>query len=139
MKMEFENNLSFTDYSLESINISYTNIEIIIELENRYKIECENFISIDYIGQWDENIIDNIFVTSEDELIDLAKRKIQKNNNIHKNTPRGKAAQGHFYKPHKYQISINHIFFKNQRTYNPLSNPLLKLLVGALHKMGTVH
>lgn len=80
--MEFENNLSFTDYSLESINISYTNIEIIIELENRYKIECENFISIDYIGQWDENIIDNIFVTSEDELIDLAKRKIQKNNNI---------------------------------------------------------
>ncbi len=78
--MEFENNLCFTDYSLESINIDYTNIEIIIELEKRYKIKCKNFISINYIGQWDENIIDSIFVTSEDELIDLTKCKIQKNN-----------------------------------------------------------
>ncbi|MBR4824816.1 MAG: hypothetical protein IKZ86_08445 [Spirochaetaceae bacterium] len=80
--MEFENNLCFRDYSLESINIDYTNIEITIELEKRYKIICENFMSISYIGQWDENIIDNIFVTSEDELIDLTKQKIVKNNNI---------------------------------------------------------
>ena len=80
--MKFKNKLCFTDYSLEAINIDYTNIEIIIELEKKYKIKCENFMSISYIGQWDENIIDSIYVTSEDELIDLTKQKILKNNNI---------------------------------------------------------
>ena len=59
------------DYSLEKITIDYDNIVLDLELDNIFKsIVFENFIAIEYIGQWDENIIKSIFLVDDCEFIE---------------------------------------------------------------------
>ncbi|MBP3365463.1 MAG: hypothetical protein J6K96_00560 [Treponema sp.] len=80
--MKFENDSDFADYSLEEIKIDYDKIAIEIRREKKYRIDCLHFLAISYIGQWDENIIENVFITENDDFIAEVKSKIKKNNNI---------------------------------------------------------
>lgn len=80
--MQFEQAVDFADYSLEEIRIDYADIQIVCAHEKKCVIRCVNFIAISYIGQWDENIIDEIFITRDDELIEESRRKVRQNNDI---------------------------------------------------------
>ncbi len=72
------------DYSLEKITIDYDNIVLDLELDNILKsIVFENFIAIEYIGQWDENIIKSITVVDDCEFVKKALDNIKNNNDIH--------------------------------------------------------
>ncbi|MBE6814057.1 MAG: hypothetical protein E7522_01265 [Ruminococcaceae bacterium] len=69
------------DYSLEKITIDYDNIVLDLELDNILKsIVLENFIAIEYIGQWDENIIKSISLVDDCEFIEKTLNKIKNNN-----------------------------------------------------------
>lgn len=43
---------------------------------------CCDFIGIEYLGQWDENVIGNISVEENTSLTKTTLEKIKKNNNI---------------------------------------------------------
>ena len=69
------------DCSLEKITIDYDNIVLELELDNVLKsIVFENFIAIEYIGQWDENIIKSISLVGDCEFIETTLNKINNNN-----------------------------------------------------------
>ena len=69
------------DYSLEKITIDYDNIVLDLELDNIFKsIVFENFIAIEYIGQWDENIIKSISLVDDCAFIEKTLNKIKNNN-----------------------------------------------------------
>ncbi len=69
------------DCSLEKITIDYNNIILDLELDNILKsIVFENFIAIEYIGQWDENIIKSISLVDDCEFIEKILIKIKNNN-----------------------------------------------------------
>lgn len=65
------------DSAIDKITIEYNNI--IIELETDAGIKkmiLMNYIAFDYIGQWDENIVEAIYVESENDIIEKALKKI---------------------------------------------------------------
>ena len=69
------------DYSIEKITIDYDNIVLDLELDDIFKsVVFENFIAMEYIGQWDENIIKSIVVVDDCEFIDKALDNIKNNN-----------------------------------------------------------
>ena len=71
------------DSSLENIVIGYNDITIKIEREDKtILLKCANFIGIEYLGQWDENIIKRIYVDDNCDIIEKAKKSIAVNNNI---------------------------------------------------------
>lgn len=70
------------DSSLEKIVIEYNDIIAEIELDEKiYKIIFKNYIAINFIGQWDENIIKDIYEDPNNDLIATALAKISLNNN----------------------------------------------------------
>lgn len=65
------------DSSIEKIVIEYN--DIILELETDVgtkKIIFNNYIAIDYIGQWDENIVDAIYEEYDNDIIKSALQKV---------------------------------------------------------------
>ena len=69
------------DSSIENIVIEYNNV--IVELETDIgikKIVLMNYIAFDYIGQWDENIVDAIYEERENDIINYALKKINECN-----------------------------------------------------------
>ncbi len=65
---EYINNNSWDDYILESISIDYEKAVINISLDNKaIKINCNNFIGIEYLGQWDESVIGSISLYENDD------------------------------------------------------------------------
>lgn len=80
--VRYINELNWHDCSLNSILIDYSNIIINLEQPDAKNIslKCVNFIGITYLGQWDENIVDNIkIVTSSPEIYNSI-RIIEENN-----------------------------------------------------------
>lgn len=72
--------IGFSDYSLADIIIDYNNVVINIKDDDAFEIICKNFIGLDYIGQWDENIISDIEIYDSDIFIDQSKEVIAQNN-----------------------------------------------------------
>ena len=74
-------NIPWEDSYLDEIVINYS--KIIIKISSEYmglkKIVCEEFISIKYIGQWDENIINTIDVTSNSDFINESLQLVKDN------------------------------------------------------------
>ena len=84
IKMQFNeyNKNMWHDSSIEKIVIEYN--EITVELDTYIgvkKIRFINYISFDYIGQWDENIIECIYEEGDNDVIKNALNKVNKNNN----------------------------------------------------------
>ncbi len=70
------------DTSLERIVIDYNDIVVEIDIEEKTtKLICCNFIGIEYLGQWDENIIKSITISEDNALIYNTKKKIKFFNN----------------------------------------------------------
>lgn len=70
------------DSSIEKIVIAYN--DIVVELEtdtNIKKIILENYIAIEYVGQWDENIVESIYEEQNSDLIQRALSKVNLYNN----------------------------------------------------------
>ena len=69
------------DSSLDRITIDYDNIVVEMEVDDKVvRLICCNYIGIEYLGQWDENIIRKISLSNDSELILLAKNKIKSPN-----------------------------------------------------------
>lgn len=82
--MLFENfdNTAWHDSSIEEIIVKYN--DIIVELETdvgMQRIIFNNYIALDYIGQWDENIVDAIYEEKNSDIIGYALEKISTCNN----------------------------------------------------------
>lgn len=74
------NNMEWHDYVLDGIIIDYDTVLIKVSLRNVCtEIMCENFIGIQYLGQWDESVIKDISVDVEHELCQNARRIVKKN------------------------------------------------------------
>lgn len=70
------------DSSLERIVIEYNDITVELETDaSLRKIVFKNYIAFDYIGQWDENIVEDIYEEKNNDLIKGALRKIDACNN----------------------------------------------------------
>ena len=70
------------DSSIEKIVIKYN--DIIAELETDTgirRIIFKNYIAFDYIGQWDENIVEAIYEEKNNDIIERALNKITACNN----------------------------------------------------------
>lgn len=77
------NNKNWNDYLLENININYEEAIVVLSLDDKVlEIVCNNFISIKYIGQWDESIIKKIYINEEDEFCKESRMVVKKNNPI---------------------------------------------------------
>ena len=65
------------DSSIDRIVIEYNDIVIFLETDNRTeKIIFKNYIAIDYIGQWDECIVESIYEESDNDIIQNALKKV---------------------------------------------------------------
>lgn len=65
------------DSSIEKIVIEYN--DIVLELDTdagTKKIIFKNYIAMDYIGQWDENIVDAIYEENDNDIIKSALQKV---------------------------------------------------------------
>lgn len=82
--IQYFNENSWNDFLLDKILIDYSNIYVhmLTPKDSLLQIQCCNFIGINYIGQWDENIIKDIHISRDSCLIDNALKKIGKNNSI---------------------------------------------------------
>ena len=70
------------DSSLERIVIEYNDITVELETDACLrKIVFKNYIAFDYIGQWDENIVEAIYEEKNNDLIKGALSKIDACNN----------------------------------------------------------
>lgn len=80
--IDYINENSWNDFSLDTILIDYSDIwvRILTPKESQLKIKCCNFVGIDYLGQWDENIIRDIHISKDSHLIDNVLNKINQNN-----------------------------------------------------------
>lgn len=75
------NNMHWNDFLLESISIDYDKIVIVTSLDDKIiEIICKNFISIQYLGQWDENVISTIKVFEDDYFCKESRLIVDKNN-----------------------------------------------------------
>lgn len=81
--MIFSNKRAWHDSSIEKIIIEYN--KIIVELETDSGIQdiiFENYIAFDYIGQWDENIVDAIYEENDSLLVESVLERIIAINDI---------------------------------------------------------
>ena len=70
------------DSSLEKIVIEYKDIIAELETDNvTRRIVFKNHIAIDYIGQWDENIVESIYEEKNEDIIKNALEKVNAYNN----------------------------------------------------------
>ena len=77
--IEIINNNCFADWSTNTITVDYDNVVVVIEelySASKFSIHCMNFIGIAYIGQWDENIIEDIFIERKGDLLDCSIKKV---------------------------------------------------------------
>lgn len=69
------------DSSLEKIVIEYNDIIAELETDNVIRrIIFKNYIAIDYIGQWDENIVESIYEEKNEDIIKKALEKVNNSN-----------------------------------------------------------
>lgn len=75
------NQLNWVDSFLSDISIKSNNIQmrIIAEGSVTYKILFAEYIAFEYIGHWDESIIESIQANLQGELIEKALVKVKKN------------------------------------------------------------
>lgn len=84
IKMKSENcgNEAWHDSSVEKIIIEYNDITAIIETNSEEKrIVFKNYIALEYIGQWDENIVASIYEDSDNDFVEDALKKVNRWNN----------------------------------------------------------
>lgn len=78
---DYINNMNWADYIIENICIDYDTVTINLSLDGQFKsIICKGFISIRYIGQWDESVISVISVHTDDEFCQESRLVVKKNN-----------------------------------------------------------
>ena len=77
----FENNV-WHDSSIEKIVIEYNDIIVKLETDaGMRRIVFKNYIAFDYIGQWDENIVEAIYEEKNNDIVERALDKINACNN----------------------------------------------------------
>lgn len=70
------------DSSVEKIIIEYNDIILILETDTGFKrIIFKNYIALEYIGQWDENIVAAIYEDRDHDFIEEALKKVKKCSN----------------------------------------------------------
>lgn len=74
--------VGFYDYSLKIITVVFDEIVFTIDDDDVYEIRCSNFIGLNYLGQWDENIISEIEISESDLCINQCLDIIVKNNDV---------------------------------------------------------
>ena len=74
--------VGFYDYSLKKITVVFDEIVFTIDDDDVYEIRCSNFIGLNYLGQWDENIISEIEISESDLCINQCLDIIVKNNDV---------------------------------------------------------
>ena len=78
---KYINDRVWSDYLLENICIDYENIILEVSFnEENVRLICCNFIGIQYLGQWDENVIKKITVYVDDEFCQINREFVKKNN-----------------------------------------------------------
>ena len=71
------------DSYLEEIIIAYDDIIVKLETDSGVKkLLFKNYIAIDYVGQWDENVVETIYEEKYSDIIENALKKVRTNNNI---------------------------------------------------------
>ncbi len=80
MSMNEAKKMGFRDYEIKKMDIDYGCIRIQIEGATEYTIICKDYIGMEYIGQWDECVIEEIEVCHEDEIINRSLDVISKYN-----------------------------------------------------------
>ncbi|PEJ60365.1 hypothetical protein CN692_03465 [Bacillus sp. AFS002410] len=84
------NESDWHDWEFEEIKIDYSNVTIVIESSSTNKtvviIICKNHIGFDYIGHWDEAVIEDINIDTEGDLIEKSLSKIKSNYGDQPNT-----------------------------------------------------
>ena len=82
-EVEYINHCNWHDYSLDTINIDYDKVVLSIHLTPvTVQLTCKNFIGINYVGQWDECVIDSMIVSDSKEIITTCKRMVAQHNSI---------------------------------------------------------
>ena len=65
------------DWIFGEVHMDYEKITITISNKPaRLKIECKNFIGFQWLGQWDENVIENISIMDAGSVIDECKKRV---------------------------------------------------------------
>ena len=75
------NQYNWHDYYLDSISLDYDNVKIVLcdYSDAKTVLVCEQYIGIQYLGHWDECVVDNIHVQNRNELTEKS-LEIVKNN-----------------------------------------------------------
>ncbi|MCM1231899.1 MAG: hypothetical protein NC124_18200 [Clostridium sp.] len=82
MKLVNCGNEAWHDSSVEKIIIEYNDITAILEVNGEEKrIVFKNYIALEYIGQWDENIVASIYEDGDNDFIECALKKVSMRNN----------------------------------------------------------
>ena len=64
--------------TLEKIVIEYNNLKIYIrDIEASYILSSDKFISIRYIGQWDESVITSVSLSESSDFINETRKSLQ--------------------------------------------------------------
>lgn len=83
MELDIIRNNIWCDSSIDKVIIEYN--DILVELDTDAGIKTlifKNYIAIDYIGQWDENIVDCIYVENDNDIIEQSLTKVNMYNDI---------------------------------------------------------
>ena len=82
MRFDSENKEIWHDYSLDKIVIEYTDIAVELEKDSiTQRLVFKNYIAVDYIGQWDENIVKAIYEEKDSAFMKDALEKVSTHNN----------------------------------------------------------
>ena len=69
------------DSTLERIIIEYDTISVEIETDKKpWRLNCHNFIGIEYLGQRDENVIKRIDISEQNEIISKVASMVSEDN-----------------------------------------------------------
>jgi hypothetical protein len=76
------NESGWHDWYLEEIKIEYSNVTIVVASPDErvlVHIICKFHIGFDYIGHWDESVIEDIKIETQGELVDKSLSVVKKN------------------------------------------------------------
>lgn len=83
MQLDINKKYLWRDSSMDKIVIEYNDILVELDTDDGIKkLIFKNYIAIDYIGQWDENIVDCIYEENDHDLIERALEKVSMNNDV---------------------------------------------------------
>lgn len=81
MDIEKLNQFNWIDSFFSELNVKSNNIEIVVIGEEgvKYKLTFIEYIALEYLGHWDESIIESIQIDTNGELVEKALSEVKKN------------------------------------------------------------